>query len=760
MPIHVVAAMSGIDRLVCARSPIVALTTDCSSPETAPGDFLGFCNEVHTVEDCMLTGEFPSDSADGALLALDGERLIDGTGADLRRLLMGNTPQRWFMPVNIPYMPVADLVAMMPRVSGRGAVTDKWTTEVRFLGTPRLSPATFAALKENPQSWARLYLLLLREAQSPGAAIEGLGELWRMEQQQPRMASLVLRNLVLAQINARDFPGAEQLLRPGQLAYPKYAELWYLDAILKLHKQTPAAAIRALEKAMQLSDKSLVGCGGENSYRASWLMGTIFQFVGEHERALRCFLPGLHHRPAFPPAVEAMIRLRLPKSRIGELHWTLCELARREPGYAADIVAFLLGHKAFSAAARIINTLPWDEGSKEILDRALRNAQAPTRRETVAGDADGVILEGPILDNSSLARINRELAHALSATRNVHSRIEPHGYAHGPKAELASAAELDRLLTAQLETEDLTIRHHWPPDFRRPDRGKLAHIFPWELGSLPCNWVRDIRENVDELWVPSYFVRDVAVRAGVPRQMIQVIPNGVDTKLLRPDGPRWRPEECREFVFLFVGGLIRRKGFDLLLQAYGDAFTADDDVTLIIKEFGSNGVYQHNSLVSQVDLFRANSTNPHVVQLNSNLDDTKMADLYRGSNVLVLPYRGEGFGMPLLEAMACGRPVITTAAGPAPEYCDRTFSWLIPAEEVACPEAPPPLGPMTETPTWYEPDLNALAIALREAARDRKQCATKGRLAVEKARAFDWQAITPKYVERAQALLASKGTSS
>ena len=46
--------------------------------------------------------------------------------------------------------------------------------------------------------------------------------------------------------------------------------------------------------------------------------------------------------------------------------------------------------------------------------------------------------------------------------------------------------------------------------------------------------------------------------------------------------------------------------------------------------------------------------------LDDELDDDEVAALYRACDVLVHPYRGEGFAMPVLEAMACGLPVITT----------------------------------------------------------------------------------------------------
>ncbi len=85
-------------------------------------------------------------------------------------------------------------------------------------------------------------------------------------------------------------------------------------------------------------------------------------------------------------------------------------------------------------------------------------------------------------------------------------------------------------------------------------------------------WVREINQNVDELWVPSEFVRGVFITGGVSPRKLRVIPYGVDDEVFRPEGSRWRPEGSRGFAFLFVGGVIERKGLDLLAEAYEAAF--------------------------------------------------------------------------------------------------------------------------------------------------------------------------------------------
>lgn len=307
-------------------------------------------------------------------------------------------------------------------------------------------------------------------------------------------------------------------------------------------------------------------------------------------------------------------------------------------------------------------------------------------------------------------------------------------------------------------TSDLTIRHVWPPNFLRPPGGKLVCIVPWEHRAVPRGWVRDIRQNVDELWLPSEFVRRAFVDGGVPPERAHLLTNGVDTRMFCPEGARFRPPGTRGFAFLFVGGTIRRKGIDLLLRSYGDAFTPDDDVTLIVKDLGSRSFYRQNTMLSEITNFARRPSSPHTLVMTSELDDTSLAALYRGADTFVLPYRGEGFAMPLVEAMACGTPVITTAAGPALEYCAPEDGFLIPAVEVPVPEAPPPLGELSGPWTWFEPDAALLAHTMRQVFDSREDAKRRGARGGEKVRGLlAWDRVLPLYHERVAELTGRQG---
>jgi glycosyltransferase involved in cell wall biosynthesis len=417
----------------------------------------------------------------------------------------------------------------------------------------------------------------------------------------------------------------------------------------------------------------------------------------------------------------------------------------------------LISHRAFDAARVINRTVQFDSAERQSMENQVAAFTAPLRAQTRSvidqkrrvdlKETYGIAFEGPFFEHSSLARVNREIALALLSSDEFEVRLEtsvpalirPHLLPHGS----AFIPSIHR----RLRQTNLTIRHQWPPNFRRPPTGKLAVILPWEYGGVPRVWIERTNRVVDELWVPSNFVREVFVRNGVDAKRVNVISNGYDPKIFKPDGPCFRPEGSRKFVFLFVGGAIARKGVDLLLDAYKSTFDESEDVSLVLLVSGAAGAYQHNSFVAGIRAAAADSTRPHILPIFETIADSALADLYRGADAFVLPYRGEGFGMPLLEAMACGKPVITTAEGPAKEFCDESNSYLIPANADVVLD-PPPLGPIVGSFTWFEPAFLELAKTLRHVYENREEAATKGGAAAETTRHLTWQNAANQYAAR------------
>jgi glycosyltransferase involved in cell wall biosynthesis len=296
------------------------------------------------------------------------------------------------------------------------------------------------------------------------------------------------------------------------------------------------------------------------------------------------------------------------------------------------------------------------------------------------------------------------------------------------------------------------VAQQWPPSFEPPSGGPFVLYQPWEFGAAPRAWVEAIRETVDEVWTPSAASRAAFVEAGVAPELVHVVPNGVDLSRFRPEGPARLLPRSAGTVFLFVGGTIHRKGVDLLLDAYGQAFEPGDDVLLVVKSFGGAGVYRGMVAEDAVSSFAARGDTPAVVLLRDDVPYDEMPALYRAADVLVQPYRAEGFCLPALEALACGLPVIVTAGGPTDEFVGEECGWRIPSRHASIPPGSlPPELDVGEHGFLLEPDVGALAACLREAA-DPGTRAAMAAAARPQAERCSWERAAEAVRERLAAL--------
>ena len=308
-----------------------------------------------------------------------------------------------------------------------------------------------------------------------------------------------------------------------------------------------------------------------------------------------------------------------------------------------------------------------------------------------------------------------------------------------------------------VHTVDVEVRHQWPPDLRPAPAGRLAVIQPWEFGAIPTDWLDPIARNVDELWVPSDYVRGMYLEAGVDPDRVVTIPNGVDLEVFTPDGPeRALPDAGEGTRFLFVGGLIGRKGADVLFDAWLTAFAGRDDVTLVLKDFGADGIYRDSGR-EPIRQHVASGALPRIVLIDDELSTEALASLYRACDVLVHPYRGEGFAMPVLEAMACGLPVIVTDGGPTDEFVPADAGWRIPAARAWFPEHRIDTLETHGRPWMLEPDGGHLVALLRQAdAADDDELEARGIAGRAAAQRYSWDTVGSLYQERVTALAARR----
>ncbi|MGQ9830941.1 MAG: glycosyltransferase family 4 protein [Thermochromatium sp.] len=321
-------------------------------------------------------------------------------------------------------------------------------------------------------------------------------------------------------------------------------------------------------------------------------------------------------------------------------------------------------------------------------------------------------VEGVFDSSYSLAIVNRHLAMALEDSGEPGERVALLTYEQGddPQPNFAAVEDPARLramweLSRDPRAPNVALRNAWPPRVRdmRGERRVLAN-YAWEETGFPSAYAQDFNRVLDLITVVSTQTARFLQDAGVETP-IAVVGNGVEhlLKAVPEPLPCALPEGFR---FLHISSCFPRKGVDILLEAYGRAFRDFHDVVLIIKTFPN----PHNDVVEQLERHRARDR--HYPRVKVILDDWtpgQIAGLYEACQALVAPSRGEGFGLPIAEAMLHGRPVIVTGWGGHLDFCDADTAWLI-------DQRPAPARTHLSEPDslWSEPNPQHLAQLMRE----------------------------------------------
>lgn len=361
-------------------------------------------------------------------------------------------------------------------------------------------------------------------------------------------------------------------------------------------------------------------------------------------------------------------------------------------------------------------------------------------------------IEGPFDSNYSLAIVNRQLARALD---KLHKRVglrsmEGTGDFIPSQAFLNANPDYVTLLQRNVDAShnpDVALRFCYPPSVENMQgiiRG--FHSYGWEETGFPMEYVSAFNRKLDVITVLSAFVEKVLRDNGV-RIPITTTGGGVDHLLnVSPQAPVIR---MRRFRFLHVSSCFPRKGVDALLKAYGKAFRASDDVSLIIKTFPN----PHNDIEQQLNTLRHQDPNyPHVVVINRDCGLEELVGLYHACDVFVAPSRGEGLGLPMAEAMLFDLPVITTAWGGQRDFCDASTAWLC---DYQFAKAQTHLG--TAHSVWADPDVEHLSSLMMEVYRlPIEQRKLRTNAAKERVlRDFTWERVAQRVEQTVQSLTES-----
>jgi glycosyltransferase involved in cell wall biosynthesis len=167
----------------------------------------------------------------------------------------------------------------------------------------------------------------------------------------------------------------------------------------------------------------------------------------------------------------------------------------------------------------------------------------------------------------------------------------------------------------------------------------------------------------DHIFVASSFTKKSLLEVGVQKEKISVIPYGAPIEYFQP-----QTKTDKIFRALFVGRITPGKGVQYLLKAWQELQLYESELLLVgINQFPKNWLSQYQ------DVFRHIPSIPHAL----------LNQYYSAASVFVFPSLLEGFGLVLLEAMACGIPVITTSNTAGPDILtDGVEGFIIPIRDV------------------------------------------------------------------------------
>jgi glycosyltransferase involved in cell wall biosynthesis len=271
----------------------------------------------------------------------------------------------------------------------------------------------------------------------------------------------------------------------------------------------------------------------------------------------------------------------------------------------------------------------------------------------------------------------------------------------------------------------------WLAKERRPGRRILGYTV-WELERLPDHWPA-ILNQLDGVIVPCRWNERVFRNSGVTVP-IHVVPHLSQFEGLPPASADDRAAlqqrlgtvlASNPFVFYTVGFWSHRKAPYLALQAYWQAFTADDPVLMVIKTCAKDITRWHRRWR---DAFRLRHPSPQqtvlamaqqfpnpapvIVMSDESLSDGEMQALHELGDCFVSLTRTEGWGLGAFEAVRLGRPIVMTGYGGQLDFLDPALSWLVDYEMVPVHE---PTWSANYRPTdrWAQPSIDQAAAHLR-----------------------------------------------
>lgn len=307
------------------------------------------------------------------------------------------------------------------------------------------------------------------------------------------------------------------------------------------------------------------------------------------------------------------------------------------------------------------------------------------------------------------------------------------------------------LFMRDISNPDIDIAYTLPRNFehrfKKDAKLKLA-IYNYETSILPDTWIDSIK-HIDFALPSSRFSKKVFVDSGWPEEKCIVVPHGINLSDFK-DKRKVLLNNNKKFRFLNISIPHYRKNIDILVDAYYSAFTDKDDVCLVLKTSlkKPKNYFEcdvRRQLLSVQNKYRNRSDLPIIEIVQKRYDS--IVPLYNACDALVSASSSEGFGLPLLEALAAGLIVVAPRFSGQLDFLSDKNSLLY-GYRIINADKRYQYWKTSPGATTSIPDVNALAESMIKAYKQNKALKSKFRKSSKKTVSnFTWENAAKKILE-------------
>ena len=282
----------------------------------------------------------------------------------------------------------------------------------------------------------------------------------------------------------------------------------------------------------------------------------------------------------------------------------------------------------------------------------------------------------------------------------------PHGYGQSTQPLIQALEEAGIPVSHDYTGQKVGIVYSYPHPLKSLQTDKKVLFSMFESTSIDPAWLPFL-EMADRIFVPSHFCKEAFASRGVETE---VIPLGYNPQNFFYE----EKQDDGVFTFSMYNAFDQRKGWDILFGAFVEEFGKQEDVKLILK-----------TVAPKLPFPIMRSEYPNVEVIKGKIPQGNLRDILYKTDCFVFASRGEGMGLPPLEALACGTTSIIPNASGMSEYFNEDYFIELEIEGLRAPLYEN--FDLSVVGEMVEPDKKDLRKKMRWAYEHRKECWEMGK---------------------------------